>query len=54
MHERVMGSETAVRCAFEGCETSWFHLECLNLECVPRNWRCENHTTRPRRRAQLG
>jgi len=51
--ERVMGSETAVCCGFEGCETSWFHLECLNFECAPRGWRCENHATRPRKRARV-
>ncbi|KAF8227827.1 hypothetical protein L208DRAFT_1294783 [Tricholoma matsutake] len=47
LDERVMGLETAVHCRFKGCKTSWFYLECLNFECTPRGWHCENHVTHP-------
>ncbi|KAF8232408.1 hypothetical protein L208DRAFT_1272432 [Tricholoma matsutake] len=46
--ERIMTSMTAVVCGYRGCETAWFHLECLNLQYAPRGWRCEIHAKHPR------
>ena len=54
--EQVLGSKTALRCGYDGCETSWvsitfsciptmywqFHLACFNFTCAPKNWHCEN------------
>ncbi|KAK0444290.1 uncharacterized protein EV420DRAFT_1648982 [Desarmillaria tabescens] len=30
----------AVSCSSRGCETIWFHLECLRVDYVPVGWRC--------------
>ncbi|KAF8805028.1 hypothetical protein BYT27DRAFT_7258615 [Phlegmacium glaucopus] len=29
-----------VRCNQSGCETQWYHLQCVDLELEPRNWVC--------------
>ncbi|KDR69496.1 hypothetical protein GALMADRAFT_215158 [Galerina marginata CBS 339.88] len=35
------GSTSGVlRCKHAGCETQWYHLECVELELEPRNWAC--------------
>jgi hypothetical protein len=64
-NEQVMGSKTALRCKYDGCETSWvctmpivrlrkqFHLACFNFTCAPKKWRYENDT-RSEKRARVG
>ncbi|KZS86618.1 hypothetical protein SISNIDRAFT_471647 [Sistotremastrum niveocremeum HHB9708] len=32
----------AVQCANRGCETQWFHLQCLDLDFTPAKWRCDS------------
>ncbi|KAH7931135.1 hypothetical protein BV22DRAFT_1027895 [Leucogyrophana mollusca] len=47
-------SDQAVQCAERGCETQWFHLDCLNFTFAPKNWRCDVHRPSKRpRRAQM-
>ncbi|KDR65944.1 hypothetical protein GALMADRAFT_81352, partial [Galerina marginata CBS 339.88] len=29
-----------LRCKQMGCETEWYHLDCVKLELAPRNWVC--------------
>ncbi|KAH9019948.1 hypothetical protein EDB84DRAFT_1275578 [Lactarius hengduanensis] len=43
VEDELKNADTAVQCGYRGCETLWFHLECLNFEVAPRNWRCPNH-----------
>ncbi|SJL18192.1 uncharacterized protein ARMOST_21770 [Armillaria ostoyae] len=38
-----------VSCSNRGCETVWFHLECLQVDYVPVGWRC-NACTKKRGR----
>jgi len=33
----------AIKCRYVGCETQWFHLECVNLEFTPKYWDCGVH-----------
>ncbi|KAF8173645.1 hypothetical protein BJ912DRAFT_859210, partial [Pholiota molesta] len=33
--------EGIVRCKVSGCETQWYHLQCVSLELAPRYWVCE-------------
>ncbi|KAH9010931.1 hypothetical protein EDB83DRAFT_2448852 [Lactarius deliciosus] len=49
VESELKNTDTAVQCGYRGCETLWFHLECLNFEVAPRNWRCPNHI-RPTKR----
>ncbi|KAF8889381.1 hypothetical protein BD779DRAFT_1671927 [Infundibulicybe gibba] len=44
---------SVIQCAYRGCETSWFHLACLNFDYAPKGWRCENHM-RPTKRSRIG
>ncbi|KAF8156524.1 hypothetical protein B0H34DRAFT_709473 [Crassisporium funariophilum] len=30
-----------LKCKQAGCETQWYHLQCVSLEQIPRNWVCE-------------
>ncbi|KDR66335.1 hypothetical protein GALMADRAFT_80934, partial [Galerina marginata CBS 339.88] len=34
-------ARNAIQCKRSGCETIWYHLACVSLEQVPRNWVCE-------------
>ncbi|KIM34856.1 hypothetical protein M413DRAFT_79336 [Hebeloma cylindrosporum] len=34
-------SNDAAKCKRNGCETKWYHLECIQLEQVPKNWVCD-------------
>ncbi|KAH8984638.1 hypothetical protein EDB86DRAFT_2833455 [Lactarius hatsudake] len=43
VENELKNADTAVQCGYSGCETLWFHLECLNFEVPPRNWCCPNH-----------
>ncbi|KAF8223058.1 hypothetical protein L208DRAFT_1319003, partial [Tricholoma matsutake] len=29
-----------LECKQAGCETQWYHLQCVELELEPRNWVC--------------
>ncbi|KAF8237592.1 hypothetical protein L208DRAFT_1191519, partial [Tricholoma matsutake] len=29
-----------VKCKQAGCETQWYHLQCVGLEQEPQNWLC--------------
>ncbi|KAH9083948.1 hypothetical protein EDB83DRAFT_2332327 [Lactarius deliciosus] len=49
VESELKNTDTAVQCGYRGCETLWFHLECLNFEVAPRNWHCPNHI-RPTKR----
>ncbi|KAH9032123.1 hypothetical protein EDB85DRAFT_1890789 [Lactarius pseudohatsudake] len=49
VESELKNTDTAVQCGYRGCETLWFHLECLNFEVAPRNWCCPNHI-RPAKR----
>ncbi|KAF8964491.1 hypothetical protein BDZ97DRAFT_1660123 [Flammula alnicola] len=30
-----------IECKAKGCETRWYHLECISLEQIPQKWVCE-------------
>ncbi|TFK70648.1 hypothetical protein BDN72DRAFT_766098, partial [Pluteus cervinus] len=34
-------SSGVVQCHRRACETEWYHVSCLDLEVIPRNWACE-------------
>ncbi|KAF9479799.1 hypothetical protein BDN70DRAFT_784551, partial [Pholiota conissans] len=34
-------SEDVLKCKQSGCETQFYHLQCISLECAPRNWVCK-------------
>ncbi|KAF8220311.1 hypothetical protein L208DRAFT_1073928, partial [Tricholoma matsutake] len=34
-------SNMAIECWQPGCETRWYHLQCIALEQVPTKWICE-------------
>ncbi|KAF8149515.1 hypothetical protein B0H34DRAFT_626183, partial [Crassisporium funariophilum] len=39
----IVNNKTSVgiiKCRFVGCKTQWYHLDCVSLEQVPRNWGC--------------
>ncbi|KAI0310772.1 hypothetical protein OF83DRAFT_830481 [Amylostereum chailletii] len=35
------GSEGSVGCRKAGCETRWYHLQCIGLELPPKRWTCD-------------
>ncbi|KJA17147.1 hypothetical protein HYPSUDRAFT_146835 [Hypholoma sublateritium FD-334 SS-4] len=41
--EQVLGctNDDVIECKAKGCETQWYHLECMNLEYAPQKWACE-------------
>ncbi|EIW78967.1 hypothetical protein CONPUDRAFT_91326 [Coniophora puteana RWD-64-598 SS2] len=43
----------AIRCKYDRCETGWFHLTCMYLDCIETDWRCPSHA-RPTKRAKRG
>ncbi|KAF8962781.1 hypothetical protein BDZ97DRAFT_1641374, partial [Flammula alnicola] len=40
---KVLGpsDDGVIECKAKGCETRWYHLECINLEQIPQKWVCE-------------
>ncbi|KAF8962901.1 hypothetical protein BDZ97DRAFT_1662393, partial [Flammula alnicola] len=34
-------NDGVIECKAKGCETHWYHLECINLEQAPHKWVCE-------------
>ncbi|KAH7907202.1 hypothetical protein BJ138DRAFT_1104514 [Hygrophoropsis aurantiaca] len=51
--EQEKEAEQVAECTERGCETRWYHLDCLNFIYVPHNWKCDAHgrpTKRIRRR----
>ncbi|KIJ94880.1 hypothetical protein K443DRAFT_109670, partial [Laccaria amethystina LaAM-08-1] len=37
----IVADSQSVKCKKLGCETQWYHLGCVLLDIVPRNWVCE-------------
>ncbi|KAF8239639.1 hypothetical protein L208DRAFT_1236414, partial [Tricholoma matsutake] len=34
-------SNVAIECRQPGCETQWYHLQCIALKQVPTKWICK-------------
>ncbi|KAA1480081.1 hypothetical protein DENSPDRAFT_789904 [Dentipellis sp. KUC8613] len=43
-------SAGALQCKRTGCETQWYHLDCVGLEMTPRRWICDACEGTKRRR----
>ncbi|KAF9479800.1 hypothetical protein BDN70DRAFT_806380, partial [Pholiota conissans] len=43
-------SEGILKCKQSGCETQFYHPQCISLEWAPRNWACEVQASQSRRR----
>ncbi|KIM38046.1 hypothetical protein M413DRAFT_76483, partial [Hebeloma cylindrosporum] len=42
----------SVQCKQAGCETQWYHLQCIGLELAPGRWVCEACEASGRARAK--